>query len=199
MNGTSDKLKPEEFEASGLSLSACSTLNSLKCHFVRRCCCSGKLAAHGPCSRILRPPIGQFRPQFEIELQRHCFLRSLSNPENKITFEESRSQNAPAPSHRRSPKEYVLHPHNRNSPSSPYLRTSATNNVLGCAEVVAALDECHARGFLWKVTGNCTDAKYKVNMCLRGLRLEKTRQNREAAKEKREHIKKVWAELDANK
>lgn len=36
-------------------------------------------------------------------------------------------------------------------------------------------------------------------MCLRGLRLEKTRQNREAAKEKREHIKKVWAELDADK
>lgn len=69
----------------------------------------------------------------------------------------------------------------------------------GCADVVAALDECHARGFLWKVTGNCTDAKYKVNMCLRGLRLEKTRQNREAAKEKREHIKKVWAELDADK
>ena len=62
-----------------------------------------------------------------------------------------------------------------------------------------ALDECHARGFLWKVTGNCTDAKYKVNMCLRGLRLEKTRQNREAAKEKREHIKKVWAELDEGK
>lgn len=36
-------------------------------------------------------------------------------------------------------------------------------------------------------------------MCLRGLRLEKTRQNREAAKEKRAHINKVWAELDADK
>lgn len=36
-------------------------------------------------------------------------------------------------------------------------------------------------------------------MCLRGLRLEKTRQNREAAKEKREHIKKVWGEMDAEK
>lgn len=36
-------------------------------------------------------------------------------------------------------------------------------------------------------------------MCLRGLRLERTRQNREVAKEKREHIKKVWADLDADK
>lgn len=36
-------------------------------------------------------------------------------------------------------------------------------------------------------------------MCLRGLRLERTRQNREAAREKRDHIKKVWAELDEGK
>lgn len=36
-------------------------------------------------------------------------------------------------------------------------------------------------------------------MCLRGLRLERTKQNREAAREKREHIKKVWAELDEGK
>ncbi|KAF2622757.1 UPF0287-domain-containing protein [Macroventuria anomochaeta] len=76
----------------------------------------------------------------------------------------------------------------------PHLHTEEVQK--NCADVVAALDECHARGFLWKVTGNCTDAKYRVNMCLRGLRLEKTRQNREAAKEKRTHIKKVWAELD---
>lgn len=36
-------------------------------------------------------------------------------------------------------------------------------------------------------------------MCLRGLRLERTRQNREVAREKRDHIKKVWAELDEGK
>jgi COX assembly protein 2 len=49
------------------------------------------------------------------------------------------------------------------------------------------------------MTGNCTDAKYKVNMCLRGLRLERTRQNREAAKEKRERIERAWKEIDENK
>lgn len=60
------------------------------------------------------------------------------------------------------------------------------------------LDECHARGFMYKVFGGCTDAKYKVNMCLRAQRLERTRLNREAAKEKRAQIEKVWAELDEN-
>jgi COX assembly protein 2 len=78
----------------------------------------------------------------------------------------------------------------------PPAQSPISNTPPACAEVVAALDECHARGFLWKVTGNCTDAKYKV---LRGLRLERTRQNREEAKEKRERIEKVWKELDDNK
>ncbi|KAJ4287236.1 hypothetical protein N0V90_012634 [Kalmusia sp. IMI 367209] len=78
----------------------------------------------------------------------------------------------------------------------PHLHTE--ENQKNCADVIAALDECHARGFMHKVFGNCTDAKYKVNMCLRAQRLERTRLNREAAKEKRQHIEKVWADIDAN-
>jgi COX assembly protein 2 len=97
---------------------------------------------------------------------------------------------SPSP-HRGSAEEYAR----RRRPQS----TCSTNTLTDCADVVAALDECHARGFLWKVTGNCTEAKYKVNMCLRAQRLEKTRQNREVAKEKRKKIEEVWAELDANK
>jgi COX assembly protein 2 len=62
--------------------------------------------------------------------------------------------------------------------------------------VIAALDECHARGFIHKVLGNCTDAKFRVNMCLRAQRLERTKVNREVAKEKRKHIEKVWKEID---
>jgi COX assembly protein 2 len=46
--------------------------------------------------------------------------------------------------------------------------------------------------------GNCTDAKYRVNMCLRAQRLERTRLNREAAREKRKHIEKVWADEDVD-
>ncbi|KAF2730178.1 UPF0287-domain-containing protein [Polyplosphaeria fusca] len=78
----------------------------------------------------------------------------------------------------------------------PHLHTEENKN---CADVIAALDECHARGFLWKVFGNCTDAKHKVNMCLRAQRLERTRLNREVAREKRKHIEAIWRENEANK
>lgn len=61
-----------------------------------------------------------------------------------------------------------------------------------------ALDECHARGFLWKSLGMCNDAKHKVNMCLRAQRLERTRRNREQAKIKRERTQATWDEIDAN-
>ena len=61
-----------------------------------------------------------------------------------------------------------------------------------------ALDECHARGFLYKAVGMCTDAKHQVNMCLRAQRLERTKSNREKAKTQREKIEAKWAEIDAN-
>lgn len=61
-----------------------------------------------------------------------------------------------------------------------------------------ALEQCHAKGFLWKAVGMCSDTKREMNKCLRAKRLERTAQNREQAKEKREHIKKIWNEIDAN-
>jgi COX assembly protein 2 len=60
------------------------------------------------------------------------------------------------------------------------------------------LDECHARGFMWKAVGMCNDAKTQVNKCLRAQRLERTKANREAAKVKDQQIKDKWAEIDAN-
>jgi len=63
---------------------------------------------------------------------------------------------------------------------------------------MTALDECHARGFLWKSMGMCSALKVEVNKCLRGERLERTARNREQAKAKREKIQNVWAEIDAN-
>ncbi|KAF2836534.1 UPF0287-domain-containing protein [Patellaria atrata CBS 101060] len=69
---------------------------------------------------------------------------------------------------------------------------------MACEEVMAALDECHARGFLWRCMGMCNTAKHNVNMCLRAERLERTRKNREAAKIKNAEIRKIWAEIDEN-
>ena len=63
---------------------------------------------------------------------------------------------------------------------------------------MTALEECHARGFLWKAMGNCSEIKHKVNMCLRAERLERTAENREKAKAKKAKIDKIFAEIDAN-
>lgn len=61
---------------------------------------------------------------------------------------------------------------------------------------MAILDECHARGFLYKSVGMCNGAKTAVNMCLRAQRLERTKANREAAKAKNKEIREKWAEID---
>lgn len=63
---------------------------------------------------------------------------------------------------------------------------------------MAALEECHARGFMHKVLGRCNEAKTDVNLCLRGERLERQAKNREVAKQKRAKIKAVWDEIDQN-
>ncbi|KAF1812381.1 UPF0287-domain-containing protein [Eremomyces bilateralis CBS 781.70] len=68
----------------------------------------------------------------------------------------------------------------------------------GCEEVMTALDECHARGFLWKTVGGCTKAKHAVNMCLRKERLKRTQENRDKAKVKNAKIREIWADIDAN-
>jgi len=61
-----------------------------------------------------------------------------------------------------------------------------------------ALDECHARGFLYKVFGNCSKAKHEVNMCLRAERLKRTAANRKVAGEKRQKIEEAWKKIDEN-
>ena len=60
------------------------------------------------------------------------------------------------------------------------------------------LDECHARGFLYKAVGMCNKAKHDVNMCLRAERLERTARNRDEAKRERLRIKEKWNDIDMN-
>lgn len=57
-----------------------------------------------------------------------------------------------------------------------------------------ALDECHARGFLWKAVGNCNDIKREVNKCLSAERWARAKQNRDKARENRSRVEKVWAD-----
>lgn len=70
--------------------------------------------------------------------------------------------------------------------------------TLACEDVMNALEECHAKGFLWKSMGMCSNTKHEVNSCLRAERLKRTATNREIAKAKREKINKAWADIEEN-
>jgi COX assembly mitochondrial protein 2 len=59
-----------------------------------------------------------------------------------------------------------------------------------------ALDECHARGFLYKALGGCNDIKREVNKCLSGERTKKSSRNRETGLQRRQRIEAVWAKFD---
>lgn len=61
-----------------------------------------------------------------------------------------------------------------------------------------ALEECHAKGFLWSCLGMCNDAKTAVNKCLRAARLERTAIHRENARKERARIQALWNDVDRN-
>ncbi|RDW70780.1 COX assembly mitochondrial protein [Aspergillus mulundensis] len=65
---------------------------------------------------------------------------------------------------------------------------------INCEEIMTALDECHAQGFLHKALGNCNDIKRDVNKCLAGERYERAKRNRDDARERRKRIEKIWAD-----
>ncbi|KAI0018320.1 UPF0287-domain-containing protein [Xylariomycetidae sp. FL0641] len=73
-----------------------------------------------------------------------------------------------------------------------------TKDNMACEEVMTALEECHAQGFLWKSMGMCNEAKDRVTLCLRAERLKRTAANREAAKMKRKKLEALWADVEAN-
>lgn len=62
---------------------------------------------------------------------------------------------------------------------------------------MVALEECHARGFLWKSIGMCNEVKREVNQCLRAQRMEHIAQNREKARARQERVNRAWQEVDA--
>lgn len=77
----------------------------------------------------------------------------------------------------------------------PHLHTKHNG---ACEELMNALDECHAKGFLWKAVGMCNNDKTALNKCLREQRLLRTKANREAANIKNKKIRELWDDIDAN-
>ncbi|KAJ5280507.1 hypothetical protein N7478_005879 [Penicillium angulare] len=64
---------------------------------------------------------------------------------------------------------------------------------INCEEIMTALDECHARGFLYKALGNCNDIKRDVNRCLASERFDRAKRNRDEARSNRRRIEDIWA------
>ncbi len=68
----------------------------------------------------------------------------------------------------------------------------------GCEEVIAAFEECHARGFLWKSMGMCNEAKRALSQCLKVERMKRVAENRTGAQEKQAKVRALWKEIDEN-
>ncbi|EFX05350.1 cmc1-like, cytochrome c oxidase biogenesis protein [Grosmannia clavigera kw1407] len=66
----------------------------------------------------------------------------------------------------------------------------------GCAEVMAAFEECHAKGFIWKSMGMCNGAKTALNTCLKAERAKRVVANRSNAQDKNGKIRALWKEID---
>lgn len=66
----------------------------------------------------------------------------------------------------------------------------------GCEDIMNALDECHARGFMYKAFGGCNEAKRQVNKCLGEERAARMAQNRDIARQKSGAMKQIWKEAD---
>jgi COX assembly protein 2 len=64
-----------------------------------------------------------------------------------------------------------------------------------CAEVITALEECHARGFLYKSIGMCNTLKSNVNACLGEQRKLRAAANREVARARRDKLRKTEKDL----
>lgn len=60
---------------------------------------------------------------------------------------------------------------------------------LPCIDIINAFEECHARGFLYKSAGMCSDLKRDLNKCLWAQRQKRASDNRAEARARRDKIK----------
>ncbi|PWN53256.1 UPF0287-domain-containing protein [Violaceomyces palustris] len=65
-----------------------------------------------------------------------------------------------------------------------------------CAKYIQALEECHRRGLLHKLTGGCNGVKHELNMCLREERLARTAKHIQDSKELNEKKRKIWKAIE---
>jgi COX assembly protein 2 len=79
------------------------------------------------------------------------------------------------------------------------LRSSPdTSPDSACEDLMIALEQCHAKGFLWKSIGMCNDPKDQLAACLRSERYKTQSSNRNGVADKKSKIREKWREIDEN-
>lgn len=63
---------------------------------------------------------------------------------------------------------------------------------------MAAFEECHAKGFLWKSMGMCNEVKRALSQCLRAERMKRVSANRGTAQDKNARVRAMWNDIDEN-
>ncbi|KAK0734155.1 cytochrome c oxidase biogenesis protein Cmc1-like protein [Lasiosphaeria miniovina] len=71
-----------------------------------------------------------------------------------------------------------------------------TKDNTGCEEVMVALEECHARGFMWKAIGMCTSQKDNLTKCLKAERFKNQTANRNEVQSRKDRVRQLWKEID---
>jgi len=61
-----------------------------------------------------------------------------------------------------------------------------------------ALEDCHAKGFVWKATGMCNKLKTQLDDCLKKERAKSQKVNRERAKSGHQKTREMWKDIDEN-
>jgi COX assembly protein 2 len=69
--------------------------------------------------------------------------------------------------------------------------------TIDCGDIVKALEECQAQGFMSRAFGKCDTVQNELNLCLRRERLERQALHFKEANAKRQDLQKKWKELEA--
>lgn len=61
-----------------------------------------------------------------------------------------------------------------------------------------ALEECHAKGFMYKSLGMCNKMKNELGQCLKAERSRHQDANRSRTTDKKDRVRQLWKEIDEN-
>ncbi|CAD6941631.1 unnamed protein product, partial [Tilletia caries] len=77
-----------------------------------------------------------------------------------------------------------------------HIHLSGETKQARCGDIIKVLNECHARSWVARLTGECNGIKSELTQCLRAERIERTQRNNAAGKERQAKKEQVWKEIE---